>query len=180
MGRVEQLREVGSYLAKVSLRFLFRRARRYGRVAVRFGDPLELDAWLRRHPGLLERPRPERQAALAELGAALMARIGAAMPVTPVPLACAALLREPGERIARARWEERLADLRLVLRGAGAPAGPELSSAELLDRALVMLTLRRIVSPDADGFRVDRSQEPVLRYYANSIAHFLDPFEPPA
>ena len=36
-----------------------------------------------------------------------------------------------------------------------------------------MLTLRRVVSPAGDGFRVDRAQEPLLRYYANSIAHFL-------
>jgi glycerol-3-phosphate O-acyltransferase len=38
-----------------------------------------------------------------------------------------------------------------------------------------MLTLRHVVTPEGDGFRVDRAQEPLMRYYANSIAHFLPP-----
>jgi hypothetical protein len=37
-----------------------------------------------------------------------------------------------------------------------------------------MLTLRRVVSPDGDGFRVDRSQDPLLLYYASSIEHLLE------
>jgi len=37
----------------------------------------------------------------------------------------------------------------------------------------VMLTLRRVVTVDGDGFRVDRGQDPLLRYYANSIEHLL-------
>jgi glycerol-3-phosphate O-acyltransferase len=51
--------------------------------------------------------------------------------------------------------------------------GEERTSAEILERALVMLTLRRVVTVDGDGFRVDRGQDPLLRYYANSIEHLL-------
>ena len=51
--------------------------------------------------------------------------------------------------------------------------GEDRSSAEILDRALVMLTLRRVVAPEGDGFRVDRGQDRLLRYYANSIEHFF-------
>ena len=51
--------------------------------------------------------------------------------------------------------------------------GGERSSTDTLDRALVMLTLRHVVAPEGAGFRIDRTQEPLLRYYANSIAHFL-------
>jgi glycerol-3-phosphate O-acyltransferase len=36
-----------------------------------------------------------------------------------------------------------------------------------------MLTLRHVVLLEGDRFRIDRAQEPLLRYYANSIAHFL-------
>jgi hypothetical protein len=49
----------------------------------------------------------------------------------------------------------------------------EKTSAEILDRALVMLTLRRLVAREGEGFRVDLGQEALLRYYAGSIAHFL-------
>ena len=65
-------------------------------------------------------------------------------------------------------------DVRESLRHAKAPViGEERSSAAILDRALVMLTLRRVVEPEGDGYRLDRRQEPLLRYYAGSIAHFL-------
>jgi hypothetical protein len=41
----------------------------------------------------------------------------------------------------------------------------------------VMLTLRHVVTPDGTGFVIDRSQDPLLRYYANSIVHFLEALE---
>jgi len=170
----EQIGEVGSYVMKVSLRFLLRRAHRYGRACVNFGPPLSVDAWLAENPGVLSLPRPERLSRLKQLADLVMAQIGAVMPVTAVALACTALLQHQGARISRLAWESTLTDLRFVLRAAGAPlVQEELSTGELLDRALVMLTLRRLVTPDADGFAIDRSQEPLLRYYANSIAHFL-------
>jgi glycerol-3-phosphate O-acyltransferase len=176
--RLEQLREVASYVLKVSLRFVLRRARRYGRAAVNFGAPFDVDAWLGAHPGVLDLPRPERLARLDELARQVMARIAAVMPVTPVPLACAALLATEGEHVTRAVWEQALERVRAGLRAAGAHVvGDERSADELLERALVMLTLRRVVFPEGDGFRVDRRQELLLRYYANSIAHFLEPRE---
>ncbi|HEY3121133.1 MAG TPA: 1-acyl-sn-glycerol-3-phosphate acyltransferase [Vicinamibacteria bacterium] len=174
LARREQMTEVASYLLKVSIRFLLRRARRYGRACVNFGAPVCLDEWLAQHPGVLRLPRAERLARLETLAREVMARISAIMPVTPVPLASAALLQHPGDRITHGQWESLMSDLRFVLRGAGAPiVGDEKSSREILDRALVMLTLRRVVSPDGDGFRVDRGQDLLLQYYANSIAHFF-------
>jgi len=175
--RGEQVREVLSYVVKVSARFVMRRARRYGRACVNFGTPLDVDAWLGAHPGVLELPREERLARVKVLADEVMARIAAVMPVTAVALACAALLRGADATIGRAEWESRMDALRAVLRQARAPViGDERSSAEILDRALVMLTLRRLVAEDGDGsrFRVDRGQDLLLRYYANSIAHFLD------
>ena len=173
--RREQVREVATYVLKVSGRFLLRRARRYGRACVNFGAPLDVDAWLAARPGVLQLPREERLPRLKELADEVMRRIAAITPVTPVPLAATALLRHPGERIGRAEWEGLLDRLRDELRGAGAHVvGEERTSAEILDRALVMFTLRRVVSPDGDTFRIDRGQDALLRYYAGSIAHFFD------
>ena len=173
--RREQVREVGTYVLKVSGRFLLRRARRYGRACVNFGAPLDVDAWLAARPGVLELPRHERLARLKELADEVMHRIAAVMPVTPVPLAATALLRHPGERITRPEWEGQLDRLRDALRAARAHVvGEERTSSEILDRALVMLTLRRVVSSDGDAFRVDRGQDALLRYYAGSIAHLLE------
>jgi glycerol-3-phosphate O-acyltransferase len=176
--RREQVKEVASYVIKVSARFVMRRARRYGRACVNFGAPLDVDAWLESQPGVLDLPREERLVRVKALADEVMARIAAIMPVTAVALACAALLRRPGATVGRAEWEEAMDALRASLREQRAPViGDERTSAEILDRALVMLTLRRLVAADGDGsrFRVDRGQDPLLRYYANSIAHFLDP-----
>jgi glycerol-3-phosphate O-acyltransferase len=173
--RREQVREVASYVLKVSGRFLLRRARRYGRACVNFGTPLDVDEWLAAHPGVLSLPREERLTRLQELADEVMRRIGAVMPVTAVPLAAAALLEHEGDAIDRARWESLVEALRARLRAAGAPVvGDEKTSAEILDRALVMFTLRRVVTPEKDAFRIDRREEPLLRYYAGSIAHFLE------
>jgi glycerol-3-phosphate O-acyltransferase len=173
--RWQQLSEVSSYFFKVSARFVLRRARRYGRACVNFGAPMSVDEWLAAHPGVLQLPREERLPRLKELADDVMGRIGDIMPVTPVPLAATALLGHSGEHIGRAEWEERLDELRLVLREARAPVvGEERSSAEILDRALVMFTLRRVAFAEEGGFRIDRSQDPLLRFYANSIAHFFE------
>jgi len=173
--RPEQLLEVASYVVKVSVRFVLRRARRYGRACVNFGAPLDVDAWLAERPGVLELPREERLPRLKELADEVMARLAAIMPVTPVPLAATALLAHPGDHITRTAWEGTLDRLRGTLRGVGAhEVGEDRTSPEILDRALIMLTLRRVVEPEGDGYRIDRAQDPLLRYYANSIAHFFE------
>jgi len=178
--RREQVREVASYAVKVCARFLLRRARRYGRACVNFAAPVSLDEWLARNPGILERPREERLARLSGLASEIMASIAGAMPVTAVSVACVALLQDEAPALSRTDWQARLDGLLARLRSADAHVvGGERSSAEVLDRALVMLTLRHVVVAEGDGFRIDREQTPLLRYYANSIAHFL-PAPPPA
>ena len=181
MPRRDQMREVVSYVTKVSARFLLRRARRYGRACIRFGRPLSVSGWLAARPGVLELPREQRLAQMRQLADEVMRRIAGLMPVTAVALASAALLQVEGPTLSRGRIESAMNDLRFVLRGSGARVvsderseRSERSTSEILDRALVMLTLRRVVRPEGDGFRIDRSQDALLRYYANSIAHLLE------
>lgn len=172
--RRDQILEVATYVLKVSARFVLRRAKRYGRACVNFGAPLSVDDWLLARPGVLALPREERLGRMKELADEVMARIAAIMPVTAVSLASAALLSHPDGRIGRARWEALMDERLLTLRGRRAHViGEERTSAEILDRALVMLTLRHVVEPDGDGFGIDHGQDPLLRYYANSIEHLL-------
>jgi glycerol-3-phosphate O-acyltransferase len=171
--RRDQIVEVASYVLKVSTRFLLRRAKRYGRACVNFGAPVSVDDWLLARPGVLALPREERLGRMKELADEVMARIAAIMPVTAVSLASAALLAHPGGRIDRPRWEALMDEKLLTLRGRGAHViGEDRTSAEILDRALVMLTLRHVVEPDGEGFAIDHGQDSLLRYYANSIEQF--------
>jgi len=59
---------------------------------VNFGTPLSVRSWLADRPGVLDLPREERLPRMQELADTMLQRIGDVIPVTPVPLAAAALL----------------------------------------------------------------------------------------
>jgi glycerol-3-phosphate O-acyltransferase len=172
--RMAQLGTVISYLASNTVRLLTGRLKRYGRAAVNFGTPLSLRAWLRDAPGTLALPRDARRAALERLARDMIARIGAIIPVTPVPLAAAALLSFSQSVIRKDAVIERMDQLRdrlndvngKVVRG-GARIG------DVWDRAWRMLRMRRLVHRDGESLVVLPQGRPLLEYYANSIAHLL-------
>jgi glycerol-3-phosphate O-acyltransferase len=174
-GRLAQLRTVASYLVGNTLRLLTGRLQRYGRVAVNFGAPLSLRAWLEETaPGVLERPREERLPVLDRLASDMMARIGAIMPVTPVPLTAAALLSFGQTVITRDALLERMDQLRDRLRGVnGKVVRGGARIAEILDRAWRTLRLRRLVVAEGASVVILPRGRPLLQYYANSIAHLL-------
>jgi glycerol-3-phosphate O-acyltransferase len=174
-GRLSQLLTVVSYLASNTARLLTGRLQRYGRAAVNFGTPLSLRAWLRTAPdGVLAWPKERRLPALERLAREMLERIGAILPVTPVPLAAAALLSFDQTVIPRSRVLERMDELRdrlhdvnaKVVRG-GARIG------DVWDRAWRMLRMRRLVVADGDSLVVLPRGRPLLEYYANSIAHLV-------
>lgn len=96
---LEKLRSLASLLWRIprgafrnAVRVVLRRPFRQGYAAVSFGEPLSLDRWLAERPGTLDLPKEERQARVRSLAQELMARIGAVVPATPVPLVCRAAL----------------------------------------------------------------------------------------
>src|SRR5215213_1559895 len=91
----KQLYEVSRYLWWNAARIVFRRWKRYGRAAVTVGEPIKVSQWLDEEEeigkSVFELPRHERLAEIQSLCDQMMSRIGAIIPVTPVPLACAAI-----------------------------------------------------------------------------------------
>ncbi len=118
-------------------------------------------------------PRGERFARLGELAAELMAEVGRAMPVLPVALVATILLRAP--RRALSELEIKAAVLRLMQQveaSGGSVYVPRENREYALAVGLRMLRLRRLVEETADGLlRARAGEEPLLRYYANSLAH---------
>ena len=174
-GRLRQLATVVSYLASNTARLLTGRLKRYGRVAVNFGTPLSLRAWLHAAPdGMLAWSKERRLPELEKLAQEMLDRIGAIIPVTPVPLAAAALLSFSQTVIPRTTVLERMDELRdrlkevngKVVRG-GARIG------DIWDRAWRMLRMRRLVVAEGDSLVVLPRGRPLLEYYANSIAHLV-------
>ncbi len=153
-----------------SLRYLWRRLRgkvhRFGRAAVVFGPPLPLH----------EVDGAQRDPALA-VGAELMRRIRAIMPVLPVPLV--ALVLAERDRITPADLREEVGRALETLRAHGATLDevtePEAAIAEALDA----LEVRGILRQSADGIEVVEARRGILRFYRASIAHLTDPVATP-
>src|SRR6266481_351339 len=173
--RLAQLGTVVSYLVSNTVRLLTGRLKRYGRVAVNFGTPLSLRAWLKTAPqDILTRPKAERLPELDRLAREVLTRIGAIIPVTPVPLAAAALLSFGQTVITKDALLERMDQLRDRLKevnGKVVRGGARI--AEVWDRAWRMLRMRRLVVADGDTLVVLPRGRPLLEFYANSIAHLV-------
>jgi len=174
-GRLSQLGTVLSYLASNTARLLTGRLKRYGRVAINFGTPLSLRAWLRTQPtDVLSRPKEARLTALEVLAREMMTRIGAIIPVTPVPLAAAALLSFGQTVVGKDVVLERMDQLRDRLRevnGKVVRGGARI--ADIWDRAWRMLRMRRLVIAEGESLVILPKGRPLLEYYANSIAHLV-------
>jgi glycerol-3-phosphate O-acyltransferase len=173
--RLAQLVTVCSYVAGNTARLLTGRLQRYGRVAVNFGTPLSLRSWLASAPeGLLQWPRERRLPALQGLASEMLERIGAIIPVTPVPLAAAALLSFHQTVVTREALLERMDVLRDRLRevnGKVVRGGARVE--DIWDRAWRMLRLRRLVVQEGESLVILPRGRPLLEYYANSIAHLV-------
>jgi glycerol-3-phosphate O-acyltransferase len=175
--RLAQGWEVGRYLAWNVGRLLSRRFKRYGRAAVVVGAPIPLAPWFARQADLFVVEKPERLARVQRLCDELLGRVGQLIPVTPVPLVCAALQSFESDFVPRAALLERVGEMQAALRELNARGlSTDRTSAEIFDRAWRMLRMRRVLAETRDGYLVLPRGRPLVSYYANSIAHLLGPF----
>ncbi len=179
--RLAQLREVSRWMFFNAGRLLTGRWRRYGRAAVAIGTPVSIDQWLARLDDagtpLFDAPRSERLALVQTFCDEVLQRIGAIIPVTPVPLACAALQSFDADFVTRPQLLDRMQAMRDVLMELnGRVLRADRDIAETFDRAYRMLRMRRVIARTGDGFLILPRGRPLITYYANSIVHLLGPF----
>jgi glycerol-3-phosphate O-acyltransferase len=135
-----------------------------------------LRSWSEAHPGALELPKAERLAAIETLARDVMNRIAAIMPVTAVPLEAAALLSFDRPRINSNELAARVAAYCAHLEKSGARLPPlEHGPRDILERAGRILTQRGLVHQEGDWTILLPASQPLLKFYANSIAHLLPP-----
>ena len=173
----EQFRSVARYLWWNAARLVLRRWQRYGRAAVVVGAPMPLEAWFARQTDLYDIPKPERLARVQGLSDDIMSRIGKLIPVTPVPLACAAIQSFDRDFIPRTDLLERMSDMRDALLELNGRVVRHDAIEDTLDRAWRMLKMRRVLAEHGAGYAVLPRSRELVSYYANSIAHLLGPFE---
>ena len=175
--RLKQLREVGGYVGWNLLRIVTGRWKRYGRAAVVVGSPMPLESWFDANPDLFTLARPERLARVQALSDDVMRQIGALVPITPVPLVCAAVQSLDRTFIPRQVLLERIEEMRdaAIALGAQIPRADR-SANEILEIGMRMLGMRRVLHEQNGGFVVLPRNRELVSYYANSVAHLLGPF----
>lgn len=184
--RSEKLRTTLGFLFKNFWRGVFGRFKRFGYAVVTFGEPLSVDDFVREHPNLLAAGFEARKPELRALAGAMMKRISAAIPVTPVTLA-ARIFTESPSPLTDAEIAAKIEALRKSAR-ARSWRLRETTGEETWRAARRILELRRLIVP-AERWRSDlfegegvpvvedawqwNPEEILLRdYYANSLRSF--------
>jgi glycerol-3-phosphate O-acyltransferase len=147
--------------------------RRFGYACVNFGAPVSMRAYCAlRGLDFQKLSGEERKRAIGELGRHLMSAVGRIVPVVPVPLIACVFLNHDQKRISELELKSGVERLIEKLEAAGAHVYiPRKDLDYAITVGLRMLTLRRLVE-EKDGLYAVRDIElPLVRYYANSIAH---------
>jgi len=149
---------------------------RFGYACVNFGAPVSMRAYCRERGVDFQRlAGEERRRATAALGEHLMRSVGRVVPVVPVPLMATVFVRNPERRLSALELKAEVGQLLGRLeRSAAHVYVPRRDLDYALDVGLRMLLMRHLVEKH-EGIYLARERElPLLRYYANSIAHLLE------
>jgi len=182
-GRVSAARSATTavrFLARQTWHALRGRRFRHGYACVNFGRPISMRE--RAHATGIDFRRlseADRRPAIASLGRELMTAIGRIVPVLPVPLVATVLLRDPRQALSALELKAAVQALmdRVEAHG-GRVYVPRADREYAIEVGLRMLILRHLLVEDEGLFRVPPGELPILRYYANSIAHLFDDAAP--
>jgi glycerol-3-phosphate O-acyltransferase len=176
MGRTKTLWNTLAFVAH-NLRLMLKSEwHRFGYACVNFGSPISMRAYCRdRGVDFQKISGEERRRETAVLGAHLMEAVGRVVPVVPVPLIATVFVRQVERKFSGLELKAEVGRLIERLdRSAAHVYVPRRDLDYALDVGLRMLLMRHLVD-ETEGIYVARQSElPLLRYYANSIAHLLD------
>jgi glycerol-3-phosphate O-acyltransferase len=151
---------------------------RNGYAAVSFGTPVSLRTYVRERNLDFRKLTEEKRFAEVEIvGTMLMRQVGKLVPVLPVSLVAAVVVRASGRALAEAEIESGALALIEHVRGQGAHVHvPRGDISYAVHVGLRMLELRRIVEARNGNYSANPREMVLLRYYANSLAqHFAPP-----
>ena len=154
---------------------LRRRWYRFGYACVNFAAPISMRAYATSRGVDFHTLGPEeRRAALERLGAELHGAISAAIPVLPVSVVATVFVRRQAAAMSELEIKAHAWSLidELVRHGAYVHI-PRADHDYAVTVGLRMLVLRRFVDESEGLYRARQHELDMLRYYANSIAHFL-------
>jgi glycerol-3-phosphate O-acyltransferase len=146
---------------------------RFGYACVNIGAPISMREYCAERG--IDFPRlsgEARRTEMAVLGARLMDIVGRIVPVVPVALIARIFVARPEDAVSDIALKAAAQDELERLRAAGAHIYlPRQDLDYAFTVGLRMLTLRRLVDTQDGLYRARAEELPLLRYYANSIAH---------
>ncbi|MGE0874432.1 MAG: 1-acyl-sn-glycerol-3-phosphate acyltransferase [Burkholderiales bacterium] len=148
---------------------------RFGYACVNFGSPVSMRSYCAEHGIDFQKlSGDDRRREMGALGRHLMDAVSGIIPVVPVPLMATVFVRNPDRALSELELKAEVESLLLDFRAAKAHVYiPRKDLDYALSVGLRMLTMRRLVSADDGLYRTIAAEMPVLRYYANSIAHMV-------
>ena len=149
---------------------------RFGYACVNFGSPVSMRAYCREHGiDFSTLPGEQRKARISELGKHLMDAVRRIVPVLPVPLMASVFVRDPDRRWSELELKAEAGRMLDALDAARALVYlPRRDFDYAMHVGLRMLLMRHLVEEQDGLFRAVARDLPVLRYYANSIAHLVE------
>jgi glycerol-3-phosphate O-acyltransferase len=161
------------------LRLVRRLGRRYGRIVVRFGEPLSLRAALGA-PDPEAAPNPdERNLSLQKLGFEVCVRINRATPITPISLVCLALLGRGDRALSVDEMLNALHNLVVYVKRRGLPTSEPitLDTPEGVRRTLDLLVESHLLEHFDEGpdkvWAIAAGQHLAAAYYRNTVIHYF-------
>ena len=148
---------------------------RFGYACVNFGTPISMRSYTRRR-GIDFRSLapPARFEAVERLGGELLDAIAAAVPVLPVSLVATVFVHHPERPMSELEVKARAQSLIDDLERRGAYVHIARADRDYaVAVGLRTLALRHFVEESAGLYRSRGGESEMLRYYANSIEHFL-------
>jgi glycerol-3-phosphate O-acyltransferase len=187
----DQISDVGDYAAEQLgaakereslgwfLRFLRRLGKRYGRIVVRFGEPVSLAKALG-SPDPTAAPDPdERNLALQKLAFEVCVRINRVTPITPISLVCTALLGRGDRAVTREEAADALRNLVEYVRRRRLATTEELDldTPAGAERVLEELVASDLLERHDDGYQpvyaIAPDQHLAAAYYRNTVIHYF-------
>jgi glycerol-3-phosphate O-acyltransferase len=161
------------------LRLVRRLGRRYGRIVVRFGEPLSLRAALGA-PDPNAAPDPdERSLALQKLGFDVCVRINRATPITPISLVCLALLGRGDRALSVDEMLDALHNLVVYVKRRSLPTSEPiaLDTPEGVRHTLDVLVESHLLARFDEGpdpvWGIAAGQHLAAAYYRNTVIHYF-------
>lgn len=169
---VAGVRQMMGWACQQLWRGVWGRDHRLGYAAVNFGRPISTRALLA-EIGDVRSLSPETfREVVSQVGAKLWQNVAAAVPATPVPLFCRTLLnQQKTEGVSAAGLYPALDAEAQRFRKLGVLV-PELETGELFHFARKVVLARGWVQEQGTELHLRREAVPLVRFYANSLAHY--------